>query len=80
MINERTPAIANLVVQTMDDGSMDTSCLAAPDCLDEEGAGGAQVRDDRQGTSRVATRLAVLGIFHFRLLLPEVLSTVWPHS
>ena len=40
-INERTPAIANLVVQTMDDGSTDTSCLAelkeAADHLDEEG-------------------------------------------
>ena len=41
MINERTPAIANLVVQTMDDGSTDTSCLAelkeAADHSDEEG-------------------------------------------
>ena len=41
MINERTPAIGNLVVQTMDDGSTDTSCLAelkeAADRLDEEG-------------------------------------------
>ena len=40
MINERTPAIAN-VVQSMDDGSTDTSCLAelkeAADHLDEEG-------------------------------------------
>ena len=28
--------------------------------------------DNHQGTWRVATRLAVLGFFHFRLLLPEV--------
>ena len=41
MINERTPAIANVVVQTMDDGPTETSCLVelkeAADRLDEEG-------------------------------------------
>ena len=44
MINERTPAIANLVVQTMDDGSTDTSCLAelkeAADRLDKRRVSG----------------------------------------
>ena len=36
-------------------------------------------RDHGKGTRRVATLLAVLGISHFRLLLPEVPSMGRPH-
>ena len=36
--------------------------------------------DTFQGTWRVASRLAAMGIFHFQLLLPEVVSIAWPHK
>ena len=93
MIRERTPQVAEMVVHAMN--GEPTGCLGelqeASRRLDREGflvettmarasSWQTTAAEHNWGARRVATRLAVLGFFHFRRVLQEDPDTVSPSS